>query len=469
MQNFPLFLSLKDRRALVVGGTEQAARKVELLLNAGAQVSLIAATVTGEIAQLIADARICWAGKTFDEADLAGVSLVVVATGDEALQARVSQLAQGRCVPVNVVDRPALSSFIMPAIVDRGPITIAISTGGAAPALARKLRAEIERALPAAIGRLARFAEIFRGQVRRTLGEPRARRLFWDRVFDGRIGELALAGDEIAARRELIRLLDQSRRDSAPAQGMVHLVGAGPGDPDLLTLKAHRLLQRADVVVYDRLVSPEVLAAARRDAERISVGKRRGHHTVPQDEINARLVALARAGKSVVRLKGGDPLVFGRGGEEIQALVEAGIAVEVVPGITAALGCAASASIPLTHRDHAQACVFVTGHTRDGETALDWPMLARPRQTVVIYMGIEGLPAIARQLVQHGLTGSTPVALVENGTTDRERRVVGTLATIERQASRAGLQGPTLCIIGEVVGLALERDREFRLESRVGL
>jgi uroporphyrin-III C-methyltransferase/precorrin-2 dehydrogenase/sirohydrochlorin ferrochelatase len=469
MQSFPLFFSLQGRRALVVGGTDHAARKVELLLAAGAQVSLIARTVTGEIAQLIADARICWAGRTFDEADLVGVALVVVATGDEALQARVSQLAQARCVPVNVVDRPALSSFIMPAIIDRGPITIAISTGGSAPALARKLRAEIERALPAAIGRLARFAEIFRGQVRRTLGEPRARRLFWDRVFDGRVGELALAGDEIAARRELIRLLDSARSDTGPAQGMVHLVGAGPGDPDLLTLKAHRLLQRADVVVYDRLVSPEVLSAARRDAERILVGKRRGHHAVPQEEINAQLVALARAGKSVVRLKSGDPFVFGRGGEEIEALVRAGIAVEVVPGITAALGCAASAGIPLTHRDHAQACVFATGYTRDGETALDWPMLARPGQTVVIYMGIEGLPAIARQLVQHGKPASTPVALIENGTTERERRVVGTLATIERQAVRAQLNGPTLFILGEVVGLALVRDREFRLESLAGI
>jgi uroporphyrin-III C-methyltransferase/precorrin-2 dehydrogenase/sirohydrochlorin ferrochelatase len=469
MQNFPLFLTLQGRRALVVGGTDQAARKVELLLSAGAHVSLIAETVTGEIAQLIADGRICWAGRTFDDNDLSGVTLVIVATEDETLQARVSHLAQTACVPVNVVDRPALSSFIMPAIVDRGPITIAISTGGVAPALARKLRAEVERALPAAIGRLARFAEIFRSQVRRTLGEPRARRLFWDRVFDGQVGELALAGDEIAARRELIRLLDSTRNDSTPAQGMVHLVGAGPGDPDLLTLKAHRLLQRADVVVYDRLVSPEVLAVARRDAERVPVGKRRGYHSVPQEEINARLVALARAGKSVVRLKGGDPSIFGRGGEEIEALVAAGIAVEVVPGITAALGCAASARIPLTHRDHAQACVFVTGHTKAGVPALDWPMLARPRQTVVIYMGIEALPVIARQLMEHGLPATTPVALIENGTTDRERRVVGTLATIERHAQRARLDGPTLCILGEVVGLALERDREFRFVSRMSL
>ena len=249
MQTFPLFMSLQDRRVLVVGGTEAAARKIELLLSARAQVTLIAEAVVGEIAQLIDEARISWAGRAFYDEDLAGVTLVIVASEDEALQARVSHAAQQRCVPVNVVDRPRLSSFIMPAIVDRAPITIAISTGGAAPALARRLRAEIERTLPAAIGRLARFAEIFREQVRRTLDQPRARRRFWDRVFAGRIGELALAGDEIGARRELIRLLDGSRRETAPGgspvAGMVHLVGAGPGDPDLLTMKAHRLLQRA--------------------------------------------------------------------------------------------------------------------------------------------------------------------------------------------------------------------------------
>lgn len=472
MQTFPLFLSLQGRRVLVVGGTDAAARKVELLLKAGAQVSLVAGNVAGEIAQLIADGRICWVGGSFDDSELVGVSLVIVATDDEALQARVSQAAQLLCVPVNVVDRPALSSFIMPAIVDRSPITIAISTGGAAPALARRVRAEIERSLPAALGRLARFADIFRTQVRRTLVVPRARRVFWDRVFDGRVGELALSGDEIGARREFIKLLDGARNE-APSAGMVHLVGAGPGDPDLLTLKAHRLLQCADVVVYDRLVSGEVLSMARRDAERLYVGKRRAHHCMPQAEINDRLVALARAGKSVVRLKGGDPFVFGRGGEEVEALVAAGVSVEIVPGVTAALGCAASTGIPLTHRDHAQACVFVTGHLKDGSIDLDWPMLARPRQTVVIYMGAGALQAIARELVAHGLPATTPVALIENGTTERERRVVGTLANIARRASRERLDGPTLCVVGDVVGLALSRDHarehDFHFESRAGL
>lgn len=468
MQSFPLFLTLQDRRALVVGGNDQAARKIELLLAAGARVSLIAATVSGEVAQLISDGRVTWSGHDFDVADLADISLVIVASDDEALQARVSQVAQARCVPVNVVDRPALSSFLMPSIVDRGPITIAVSTGGSAPALARRVRAEIERALPAALGRLGRFADIFRDQVRRTLAEPRARRRFWDRVFEGRIGALALAGDEIAARRALIRLLDDAR-NSESLPGIVHLVGAGPGDPDLLTLKAHRLLQAADVIVYDRLVSAEVLAAARRDAERIYVGKRRANHSMPQSEINDRLIELARAGKRVVRLKGGDPFVFGRGGEEVEALKRAGVAVEVVPGITAALGCAASAGIPLTHRDHAQACVFVTGHLKDGGLDLDWEMLARPRQTLAIYMGSETLPILVRQLLKHGLPATTPIALIEDGTTERERRLVALLGTVEREAQKARFDGPTLGFVGEVVGLALGKDREIRFESRMGL
>ena len=306
MQAFPLFLCLKDRRALIVGGTDQAARKVELLFSAGAKVSMIAATVTGEVARLIADHRVHWAGREFTGAHLAGVSLVIVATDDEALGEIVSSAAQARCVPVNVVDRPAISSFLMPAIVDRDPVTIAISTGGAAPALARKVRAEIERLLPAALGRVARFADLFRDQVRRALERPDARRRFWDRVFDGPVAALALAGDETGARRALIRLLDSARGEGVAA-GMVHQVDAGRGDPDLLTLKDHRLLQQADVIAHDRRVSPQILAAARRDAERLFVDDHRGSSGWASVELEQQFLALAREGKKVVRLKGKQP------------------------------------------------------------------------------------------------------------------------------------------------------------------
>jgi uroporphyrin-III C-methyltransferase / precorrin-2 dehydrogenase / sirohydrochlorin ferrochelatase len=334
MQSFPLFLKLEGRPTLLVGGGEQAARKAELLLAAGARVALIAETVVGEIAHLIAERRLAWSGHSFHVDDLEGVALVIVAVDDEALQSRVSHAAQQRGVPINVVDCPLLSSFTMPSIVDRGPVTIAISTDGTAPALARRLRAEIERALPAAIGRLARFAEIFRAQVHRTLAEPRARRRFWDRVFEGRVGELALAGDEIAARRELIRMLDGARNPRFPARGMVHIVGSGPGDPDLLTLKAHRLLHGADVVVYDELVSPRVLSMVRRDAERIVVGQR-----LARTEIGERLLALVADGRSVVRLRSGDAIVASGSGsrvdDEMEALKVAGVSIEIVPGIVA--------------------------------------------------------------------------------------------------------------------------------------
>ena len=453
MQSFPIFLTLTDRRALVVGGGEPAARKVELLLSAGAQVSLVAETVVGDLASLIAEGRISWAGRGFDEADLDGLSLVIVASDDTALAVSVSQAAQRRGLPVNVVDRPRLSSFIMPAIVDRAPITIAISTGGAAPALARRIRAEIERALPAALGRLARFAEIFRGQVRRTLDNARDRRRFWDRVFGGRIAELALAGDEIAARRELIRLLDGFRSE-APSAGMVHLVGAGPGDPDLLTLKAHRLLQRADVLVYDRLVSDEILSMARRDAERVYVGKRRANHCVPQDEINDRLVALARAGKSVVRLKGGDPFVFGRGGEECQHLATTGIPFRIVPGITAGIGGLAYAGMPATHRDTNHSVIFLTGHDATGNMPanVNWQAVALASPVIVMYMAVKHLGEIAAALMAGGRAADDPVTIVSNASMPHQEVASTTLGGAG--AFVAANEPPTPAIV--VVGRAAD-------------
>ena len=318
MRGFPLFLSLKDRPVLVVGGSVAAARKIELLLSAGAAVVLVAETVTGEVAQLIADRRIRWLAHSFCDSHLAGKALVIVASGDEALRQTVSHAAQGRGVPVNVVDSPSLSSFLMPAIVDRGPVTVAISTGGTAPALARKLRADIERLLPVAVGHLALLAGLFRDQARRTLREPQACRRFWDRVFAGPVAELVLAGDEIAARRQLIRLLDDTRKEDAPA-GVVHWLRVGGDDPDLLTLKAHRLLQHADVIVCDRRVARSILAAARREAERILVDA----------PAAPRLIALACARQKVVRL------AVGCDDGEIESLRAAGVAVELVPGIPA--------------------------------------------------------------------------------------------------------------------------------------
>ncbi|MFM7344703.1 MAG: siroheme synthase CysG, partial [Tagaea sp.] len=360
MRHFPIFLDLTDKRVLVVGTAPSAATKAEQLARAGADV------------------------RHADRFDgLGDAVLVVVGDANEALGAEVARAARAAKIPVNVVDRPELCDFVWPAIVDRDPITIAISTAGTSPVLARQLRARIETLVPAAYGRLASFAGELRARVARAIPDARARRIFWDRVLGGRAGERVLAGDEAGAVREL----DRALLGAGSAKGHVSLVGAGPGDPELLTLKALRRLQEADAIVYDRLVDPRILDLARRDAERIDAGKNRGRHTMPQGDIESLLVELATAGKRVVRLKGGDPFVFGRGGEEIEALAQAGIDFDVVPGITAALGCAAYAGIPLTHRDHAQACVFVTGHTKNRELDLDFRALASPRQTLAIYMG----------------------------------------------------------------------------------
>ncbi|HEY4893266.1 MAG TPA: siroheme synthase CysG [Reyranella sp.] len=475
MRFLPVFLDVSAGTVALIGAGPAALNKLRLLRAAGADVRWYSDNVDVAEEMLLASAppgRLELSLWDPLQANFRGLRMVVAATGTK-LDDAVAALARASNVPVNVVDRPELSSFIFPAIIDRGEVVVAIGTGGASPVLARRLRERIEALLPARIGELATLLRRYRGRLADGRHGAHAVRRFWERAVDGRIGAAVVAGRgreaEAALIRDIANLGKANPGNENRPTGMVHLVGAGPGDPDLLTMKAHRLLQRADVVVYDRLVAPEVLAMARRDAERIHVGKRSGHHALTQAAINERLVSLARAGKSVVRLKGGDPFVFGRGGEEVEALRQAGIAVEVVPGVTAALGCAASAGIPLTHRDHAQACVFVTGHLKDGNVDLDWPMLARPRQTVVIYMGAETLPMIASQLIAHGLPADTPVALIENGTTSRERRVVGTLATVERQTARAGLEGPTLCLVGEVVGLALARDPEFRFVSGIGL
>lgn len=459
MNHFPIFLRLQDQRVLIVGGGEVAARKLRLLRAAGAQVEIVARTLNEEIAELHASGAVRHVGDLFEPAQLQGCRLAVAATDDAALNNEVSRAAQTLGIPVNVVDDPAASTYITPSIVQRDPVTIAISTDGAAPVLARRLRERLEALLPSAYGRLGAFMGRQRAQVKALPVE--ARRKLWEDFLDGPGPERLFIGDEAAAAIELESLLQ-----GKPPRGEVYLVGAGPGAPDLLTFRALRLMQQADVVLYDRLVSPAILELVRRDAERLFVGKRRNQHTVPQDEINAELVRLAQSGKRVLRLKGGDPFIFGRGGEEIEQLAAAGIPFQVVPGVTAASGCSAYAGIPLTHRDYAQACIFVTGHARaDGTLKLHWDQLAKAGQTVVIYMGLATLPELCRQFVAHGLPADWPAAVVEHGTSAQQRVIAATLGDLPARVAEAAFSGPTLVIVGEVVKLR-ERLRWFGADTQ---
>jgi uroporphyrin-III C-methyltransferase/precorrin-2 dehydrogenase/sirohydrochlorin ferrochelatase len=390
--------------------------------------------------------------RRFQAGDLVGAEIAIAATDDVAVNDTVAVAARALRIPVNVADDAARSSFIMPSVVDRPPVQIAISTAGASPVLARKLRALIEAAVPHAFGRLAALAARFRAASKRRFPEPEARRRFWEEVVDGPVADLVFSGADQAAADKLQESLSGDAGE-APVVGVVSLVGAGPGNPELLTLRALRVMQRANVVLYDHLVAPALVDLARRDAERIYVGKEKDRHALGQDEINGLMVRLAREGKRVVRLKGGDPFIFGRGGEEIEALAAQGIAFEVVPGVTAAAGAASYAGIPLTHRDYAQSCVFATGHLKDGSAQLDWDALARPNQTVAIYMGVGGLAKICAGLVAHGLSPNLPAALVERATLPEQRVIEGTLETLPVLAEQAAVKPPALLIAGEVVRL----------------
>jgi uroporphyrin-III C-methyltransferase/precorrin-2 dehydrogenase/sirohydrochlorin ferrochelatase len=450
MDFLPLFHNLQGRNVLVVGGGEVALRKARLLADAGARLRVVAREVDAQLLEMVVQS----AGESYlrgyQEADLHACVLVVAASDDKALNAEVSVQAQARGIPVNVVDAPKLCSVIFPAIVDRSPLIVAVSSAGDAPVLARLIRAKIETWIPSAYGQLAGLAKKFRDQVKALLPDVQQRRVFWEEVFQGPVAERMLAGQGAEAER----LLAERVAGGAPkALGEVYLVGAGPGDPDLLTFRALRLMQQADVVLYDRLVAAPIIELCRRDAERIYVGKRRADHALPQDEINRLLIEQAKLGKRVLRLKGGDPFIFGRGGEEIEELAAEGIPFQVVPGITAASGCAAYAGIPLTHRDYAQSVRFVTGHLKDGSCDLPWADLVSPGQTLVFYMGLVGLPLICEQLIAHGRAGDTPAALVQQGTTSRQRVFTGTLANLPQLVAEHEVHAPTLVIVGEVVTL----------------
>jgi len=464
MNFLPVFMDIRGQHCLVVGGGETAARKTTLLLQCGAQVTVAAPELVPAFAELKDQERLAHRKTRFEPALLDDVALVICASGDDDLDRTVSQAARDRHLPVNVADRPELCSFVLPAIIDRSPLLVAVSSGGAAPVLARLLRARLETLIPSSYGRLALLAASFRDEVKKKFSLPAKRRMFWEKVLQGPIAELVYAGNEAAAEAALKQQLDEET-DDLP-QGEVYLVGGGPGNPDLLTFRALRLMQQADVVIYDHLVADAVLDMCRRDAERVYVGKERANHTMRQEGINQLLVRYARQGKRVLRLKGGDPFIFGRGGEEIETLSENGIPFQVVPGITAASGVASYAGIPLTHRDYAQSCVFVTGHLKDDSINLDWDALARPNQTVVIYMGLLGLPILCQQLVSHGLPATTPVAIVQQGTTVRQRVLVGTLETLPALATEAEFKPPTLIIVGNVVKLR-EKLAWFRTEKEM--
>ncbi|MDB6089872.1 MAG: precorrin-2 dehydrogenase [Gammaproteobacteria bacterium] len=477
MDYLPLFLQLRSQPAVVVGGGRVAVRKVDLLLKTGARVTVVAPELREELHKLAASGALRHISAEFEAAQLDGAVIVIAATNDHEVNTAVSAASRARRIPVNVVDDPALSTFIFPAIVDRSPIIVAVSSGGESPVLARRVREQIEAILPAKLGALARFMGERRKAVQRALGIA-ARRPFWERIVGGLVGTRVLAGDGAGARKAFESELRTSQLTTSPVTGgnelgEVYLIGAGPGDPDLLTLRALQLLQQADVVLYDRLVPDAVLDRSRRDAERIFVGKggtarltraaqaaseratpaqEAGDHAV-QEHIHELLVHFARKGLRVARLKGGDPFVFGRGGEEIEVLIKHGIPYISVPGITAALGAASYAGIPLTHRRLAQSVTFVAGHVLEDDS-LDWRSLAGPRQTVVFYMGVSHLDRIVAKLREAGAPASRPAAVVERATLPEQRTVAGTLETIAHRARKANVKAPALLIVGEVTAFA---------------
>ena len=452
MRQFPAFFNLDNASVVVFGGGEEARRKVRLLAATPARITVIVSKIdpgfAEEFAGRITIAPPEQAGPALDVARFAIVANRLDANAEKAIT-----MARQYGVPLNVVDHPELCDFTVPSIIDRGDVVAAIGTNGSAPVLAKSIREKLEALLPKRIGDLAALASRLRPDVKAAITDSKARRRFWETALTGPTADLAYAGDlegaEAAMRAQLV--------SGTAAEGIVHIVGAGPGDPELMTLKALRLIQEADVVYYDRLVSDEILALIRRDADRVPVGKSKGDHSVPQETIHELLIASAQDGKRVVRLKGGDPFIFGRGGEELEAVRAAGVAATVVPGISSALGCAAAAGLPLTHRDHAQSLTFVTGHAKAGGVPdLDWASLARPAQTVVVFMGVGTSATIAEKIIAAGRAPSTPVAVIENGTRDNEIRVFGTLAELPHLIQRAGIKGPALLVIGEVAGLPAE-------------
>ncbi|MFT3807129.1 siroheme synthase CysG [Arenimonas sp.] len=448
---FPIFADLKGRDVLIVGGGEVARRKALTLIEAGARLRIVAPALEPELTRLSAEGHVEHVADKFEPRWLDGAWLAIAATDDEAVNRAVADAGEVRRVWVNIVDDARRSAFHVPARVERGPLQIAISSGGHAPMLARHLREQLETQIDASWGALALLFSRFRQRIRRRFPYLARRRRFFTRAIEGDVAAHLRRHDDVAAERALRRLLS---KDEDSASGSVSLVGAGPGDPGLLTLHALRRLNEADVILHDRLVSKQILALARRDAERVEVGKESGHHHVTQEQIHTLMLDHARAGKRVVRLKGGDPFVFGRGGEELEFLREHDIAYDVVPGISAALACAAYAGVPLTHREHAQSVQLITAHVKDDESPPDWIALAPARQTLAVYMGVANLGEWRDRLIEHGRDPATPFALVENGSHPGQRVIVGRLVELPERARAHGVRSPALLLLGETAAMA---------------
>nr|WP_218950205.1 siroheme synthase CysG [Acinetobacter sp. YH12237] len=447
---FPISLKLQQQPCLIVGGGHIAYRKAVLLAKAGAKVDVLAPEIDVNLLQLVQQSQGQYVQDVFSPSTaLRHYRLVIAATDNNLVNQQVFAACEAENVLVNSVDDPPHCRFMVPAIIDRSPLVISVASNGTSPVLSRQIRTQLESTIPHGMGKLAEFSGQWRAAVKQKIVNPDERRIFWEELYASPLKEQVF-NDNLDAANQSIQ---QALAEWQTPKGEVYLVGAGPGDPELLTLKALRLMQQADVVIYDRLVSAPILELCRRDAEKVFVGKARSNHAVPQEGINALLVKYAQAGKRVCRLKGGDPFIFGRGGEEIQELYEAGVSFQVVPGITAASGCSAYAGIPLTHRDYAQSVRFLTGHLKEGSPELPWSELVYEHQTLVLYMGLVGLESICEKLIAHGQRADMPVALISKGTTPEQKVVVGTLADIASKVAQHHIQAPTLTIIGEVVNL----------------
>ena len=447
-------MELSKQSVLLIGGGDVAERKIDLLLKANASVSIVSPKFTAYIEELFINENISPVKDHYDikYMETKRFAFVIAATDDEDLNEKIARDANSKNILVNVVDKPSICDFIFPSILERGPITVAVSTGGSSPVLARMLRTKLETLIPGAYGRLAKIVSSNRIPVRETLKNSKSNRIFWEQMLNGKFVELVLSGQDEEA-IEFLNVEIKSFDEDKKSEGEVYLVGAGPGDPDLLTFRALRLMQQADIALYDRLVHPSIIDLIRRDAQKIYVGKQRDNHTVRQEEINDLLVKYAKEGNRVLRLKGGDPFIFGRGGEEIDSLVENNISFQVVPGITSASGCSAYSGIPLTHRDHAQSCIFVTGHLKKGKLDLNWEKLIQPNQTIVFYMGLVSIDIICNQLIKHGLHSETPCALVQQGTTRNQKVYTSVISKMNELVKRKKPVAPTIFIIGNVVTL----------------